>query len=227
MVFGCNADPTLHIDEIEIAQVNNTKFLGVHLDSSLDWNIHTSTLINLLVSNRYILQLTRNYMPEKVKQLVYCAHISSHITYTHITWGPICSQWAKDRVYQIQKDCVRLICNKSKISHGDQLFNKLKLLKLSKITEFELLKAYHLLHKKGCPLSVRELFFKSLGKPKHWYPTGNKNIPNMPKHSSMLFNNSFLCNSIIVVQNCHESCRRCSSLEVLKRSYNQLKFTCY
>ena len=108
MVFGSNAKPALHIDEIEIPQVDNTKFLGVHLDPSLNWNIHTSTLINSLISNRNY--ITRNYMPEKVKLLVYCAHILSPINYVDIAWGPKCSQWAKDRIYQIQKD----FCNKSK-----------------------------------------------------------------------------------------------------------------
>ena len=159
MVFGSNAKPALHIDEIEIPQVNNTTFLGVHLDSRLNWNIHMATLVNSLVSNRYMLQQTRNCMPEKVKWLVYCAHILGHINYTYITGGPMCLQWAKDRICQIQKDCLRLISNKSKTSHVDQLFNKLKLLKLSKITEFELLKAYHKHYKKSFPLSLRQLFF--------------------------------------------------------------------
>ena len=86
MVFGSNVKSALHIDEIEIPQVNNTKFIGVHLDSSLNWNIHMSTLIHSIVSNRYMLQLTRNYIPEKVKQLVYCAHILSCINYAHTTW---------------------------------------------------------------------------------------------------------------------------------------------
>ena len=76
----------------------------------------------------------------------------------------MCSQLAKDRIYQIQKDCVRLTCNKCKTSYVDQLFSKLKLLQLSEITEFELLKAYHKHYKKCFPLSLRELFFKSLDK---------------------------------------------------------------
>ena len=92
MVFGSTAKPAHHIDEMKILQVNNTKFLGLHLVASLNWNIHTSTLINSLVSNKYMLQLTRNFMPEKVKWLVYCAHILSCINYAHITWGPIGSQ---------------------------------------------------------------------------------------------------------------------------------------
>ena len=123
MVFDSNAKPALHIDEIEIPQVNNTKFLGVHLDSSLNWNIHRSTLIKLLTSNRYMLQLTRNDMQEKVKKLVYCGHILSCINCAHIVWGPMCSHWAKDRIYQIQKYCVRLICNKSQTSHVEQLLS--------------------------------------------------------------------------------------------------------
>ena len=47
MAFGSNAKPALHIDEIEIPQVDNTKLLGVHLDSGLNWNIHMSTCTKL------------------------------------------------------------------------------------------------------------------------------------------------------------------------------------
>ena len=77
------------------------------------------------------------------------------------------------------------------MSHDDQLFNKLKLLKVLKITEFELLKAYHKHYRKSFPLSMREMFFKSLDKPKHRYPTRNRNIPNIPKNSSMLLTTAF------------------------------------
>ena len=53
-----------------------------------------------------MLQITKKFMPERAKRLLYCAHILSHINYAHITWGPMCSQQVKDQIYQIQKDCI-------------------------------------------------------------------------------------------------------------------------
>ena len=63
-----------------------------------------------------MLQITKKVMPERAKRLLYCAHILSHINYAHITWSPMCSQQAKDQIYQIQKDYIQLICNKPKTS---------------------------------------------------------------------------------------------------------------
>ena len=106
MVFGNKNKPSIKMDNIDIPLVDSTKFLGVYLDSSLNWNLHTSSLISNLISNRYMLQITKTFMPERAKRLLYYAHILSHINCAHITWGPMCSQQAKDQIYQIQKDCV-------------------------------------------------------------------------------------------------------------------------
>ena len=93
------------------------------------------------------MQITKN-MLERAKRLLYCAHYFRHINYANITWGPMCSQQAKDQIYEIQKDCIWLTCNKPKTSHYDLLFIKLKLLKFNLITELELLKANHQRYKK-------------------------------------------------------------------------------
>ena len=53
-----------------------------------------------------MLQITKKIMPERDKRLLYCAHILRCINYADITWGPLCSQQAKDQIYQIQKDCI-------------------------------------------------------------------------------------------------------------------------
>ena len=59
------------------------------------------------------------------------------------------------------------------------------------------LKANHQHYKKFCHCCYINFFVKSPEKPKHRYPTRNNYIPNISKHSSTLFNNSFLCKSII------------------------------
>ena len=46
-----------------------------------------------------MLQITKNFMQERAKSILYCALILSCINYAHITWGPMCSQQAKDQIY--------------------------------------------------------------------------------------------------------------------------------
>ena len=105
-MFGTKIKPSIKMNNTDIPLVNSTKFLGIHLDSSLNWNVLTSKLISNLISNRYMLQITKKNMPERTKRLLYCAHILIHINYAHITWGPMYSQQANNQIYQIQKDCI-------------------------------------------------------------------------------------------------------------------------
>ena len=62
------------MDNIDIPLDDSTKFLGIHLDYSLNWNLHTSNLISNLISNRYILQITKKLCKKEPKGY-YIVHI--------------------------------------------------------------------------------------------------------------------------------------------------------
>ena len=40
------------VDRLEIPVVTNTKFLGVHLDNELTWNLHLKQLIDKVQTNK-------------------------------------------------------------------------------------------------------------------------------------------------------------------------------
>ena len=163
-----------------------------------------------------MLQLVRKFIPIQTKRLLYCAHVYSRINYGLVIWGPMINQASKNKIFQIQKDCICLIFNKPISPHTHPLFRKSQLLKLSELTELELLKITQKHYKQNLPLAIRELVGTKTERVKHRYPIRNRNISNILKHSNDLYNKSFLCKSIIVGQNCVESLKRCESLNILK-----------
>ena len=135
------------------------------------------------------------------------------------------NQASKNKMFQIQKDCIHLTFNKQKSTHTDPLFRKRQLLKLSELTELEWLKINQKHYEQILPLAIRELFGTNTERVKHRYPTRNRNMLNILKHSNDLYNKHFLCESIIVGQNCVGSLKRCEALNILKINYYAQKFS--
>ena len=48
-------DIKLDLENTPIPTVTTTKFLGVYLDNQLNWKYHTTTLLNKIHSNKYLL----------------------------------------------------------------------------------------------------------------------------------------------------------------------------
>ena len=74
MVFGSKNKLSSKMDNIDIPLVDSTKFLGIHLDSSLNWNLHTLNFISNLISSRYMLQITKKLCQKEPKGY-YIVHI--------------------------------------------------------------------------------------------------------------------------------------------------------
>ena len=64
------------------------------------------------------------------------------------------------------------------------------------LIQLELAKLGFKVSNKHLPAPILTIFNANGGEKKHKYQTRNKAIPNIQKHQSNLFNNSFLCGSI-------------------------------
>ena len=69
----------------------------------MSWKEHTATLINNLISHKYMLQLVRKFIPIQAKRILYSAHVLGRINYGHVIWGPIINQASQIEIFQIQK----------------------------------------------------------------------------------------------------------------------------
>ena len=175
--------------------VENTKFLGITIDNKLSWTKHINSIISKISVNKNLLAKARHLLTPKAKKHIYYAHIHSHLNYANTVWSGHMTSKQTNALEKIQKHCIRSINNSKKTSHTDPQFKALKIMKIKEITKYELCKLAFKVKNKLLPHALLDIF-DTYGKKTHKYPTRNKNLPNIMKHTSTDFNKSFLCKSL-------------------------------
>ena len=189
-----NKELELKIKDLTIPNQKETKFLGMWLDQSLNWQCHIQKLTLKIKRNTYLLSNGKQLMDQETKKLVYYAHIASHIQYGLLLWGNSASGDQLDKIQKLQNKCIRQICLKQITENTAQ---SLGILSIDKMIMLENMKfGYKLVHqmlpKRISEICCEDSKNQSLNKT-HKYGTRNKSVPNLPKKMNKLYRNSFLC----------------------------------
>ena len=72
------------------------------------------------------------------KLAIYYAYMYSHLNYVILVWGSMLSKIKLDKLFKVQKECMRFISNVEKTAQNDPIFNRLKTLKLTQMIDLEL-----------------------------------------------------------------------------------------
>ena len=114
-----------------IRQVNESKFLGVFIDSDVSWRVHIGKIMAKISQTVGIIGRARSFM-NRPSFRFYMTQWSSPI-FSLINWG----NFKEDRnlglrngLLSLQKRLVRIICGTHRISHADPLFAELGALKV-------------------------------------------------------------------------------------------------
>uniref|UniRef100_A0A1W7R639 Putative tick transposon n=1 Tax=Aedes albopictus TaxID=7160 RepID=A0A1W7R639_AEDAL len=113
MVFGAKEDetslfPTLTIKGEILERVSYYKYLGVHIDDQLRWDVHIRKTVANCASLCGILRKLARYVPQHVLLKVYFAYIHSRYQYGISAWGSSYNTYLKD--IQIQQNrCIKAI----------------------------------------------------------------------------------------------------------------------
>ena len=206
----------LSIENNEIPIVEHTKFLGVHINNKLEWNVHTQLLIQKLKANQYLLRRSKNLIPLNCLRSIYYSHIHSHLQYGLLIWGGSVCKRELTGLIKIQNQCLRLISPKT--NHKD-LYKKLQILKLTEMIQLELIKFGYKITKNQQPLPLQKLMNDRGGKKTHHYPTRMKSMPNIQKHASETFNKSFICRSIWEFNKMPDSIKNSKSIRHIIMKY--------
>ena len=191
---GNRQEIELEIDSISIPSTSHAKFLGLWLDSHLNWSLHLSKLFTKLKRNKALLRLGKNFLNEAAKKLVYHSHISSHIQYGLLLWGNNITNDQVNKLQRIQTECLQLISPKNK---NGNLNKELGILPIKDMIKLENYKFGYKLNNNLLPLKTRDLCYldnesHSLRKT-HPYSTRNKIMPNLPKIMNKAYRSSYLC----------------------------------
>lgn len=125
----------LDYDGYTIERVSSIRFLGVILDCHTNWKEHTEMLITKL--NRFVFALRRlsQLSSQKTAVLAFNGHVMSNLRYGLILWGNCCSM---QKVFLLQKKCIRAICGARQTDSCRPLFLKLKVLTLPSLYIYEI-----------------------------------------------------------------------------------------
>ena len=112
LVFGGNSHTYLNelrIGGCEITIEKATKFLGVWIDSELNWNEHISRLILKLKNRLGLLKCSKNFLNPHCMKVLYYAQIHSNLSYCLSMWGNMIKKTQLEKISKIQDQCVATI----------------------------------------------------------------------------------------------------------------------
>ncbi|KAK9501212.1 hypothetical protein O3M35_011970 [Rhynocoris fuscipes] len=106
------------------------KFLGLHIDSSLTWKVHTLKLREELSKAIYLIRKLKDEVPEEIMKTAYFGIFQSKMAYGIIVWG---AATEANIIFKLQKKVVRIMANKGPRDTCRQLFSQLGIMTLSSL----------------------------------------------------------------------------------------------
>ena len=125
-------DRSLKIDDKEITQVKETKFLGLTLYYNLKWNKHIQNITFKISKLNGILYLTRHLISIETLKYIYISLIQPHLIYCNSLWGNTFQSTLKPLI-TIQKRVIRTITSTDRYTHSAPLFQQLQIFNVKQI----------------------------------------------------------------------------------------------
>ena len=151
------------VDGIKIPLVAHMKFLGVHLDNDLSWNIHLNQVTDKIQTNKRMLSLGRNPLDTNCMKNIYYGHIHSHPIYAITAWGSMATQAQLEELRNLQKQCIWIKNETSPSSDITGQFEKLRILRLDELITLNLCKLGHKISHGNHPKPIAQIFNLSGG----------------------------------------------------------------
>ena len=113
----------LRVNTTELNSVASTKFLGVVIDSKLNWHDHVSYLRSKVNSVNFSQRILARSINRERLLTAYFAYFHSLLSYGIPFWG--CQKQNLDAIFVAQKQCIRIMANKVPGTHCKPLFAEL------------------------------------------------------------------------------------------------------
>ena len=147
----------LYLDSIQITPVEHTKFLGVEVDSSLNWKHHILCVEKKISSVIGVLYKIRYKLNQSAALLIYDALIQSHLSYCNIVWG---STYVTSlvNICSLQKRALRLCYGMVSKKGSTKLFAKSERLSITNYNKFLIGKFMYMLLYGHCSPNIHNIF---------------------------------------------------------------------
>ena len=122
----------IKINNIPIDRVHSTKFLGVYIDSKLNWSEHIKYIRGKLSKSIGIICKARTLLNRSTLVTLYNSFVLPYISYCIEVWGNTFDKYVLP-LFRLQKRVITLITFSCYIAHTSDLFKDMKILTLSKL----------------------------------------------------------------------------------------------
>ena len=160
MIFGnkqCEDNHVVSINGMDIKRVYVTKFIGVHIDSHLNWREHINHIKSKISKNVSIMRRVKHLLIDSALYSLYSTLVMPYLNYCCEIWG----NTYKSRIHPlhiIQKRAIR-ICQKADYrSHSRPLFYLLK--RLHDMVNFKSMVFMYKVYNKLLPANIMSYFQK-------------------------------------------------------------------
>lgn len=215
--------PDIFMNNTKIDFVNEFQFLGTWLDKHLTWKSHVMKLVTKLGQLKFVFRKLKSILPTHCLRNLYYAFVHSRLTYCLISWGTMLKKEDLDVLIKTQKCFVRYVNNAKLNENSSPLFLRNKILKLPDLIELELIKQIFQYKNNLLPISVQRMYQPKL----HSFGTRLSTTPNIEKHRSSIYNNSFLCKGVVYWEKSSVKYREISTLHNLVKTFKYDKFALY
>ena len=105
-----DAQPSFSIGDQEIEMIANAKYLGVQVDSQLNWDKHVDTIKTKANRALGLIKYSKKYLPSDVLNKMYRGIVEPHLSYCSSVWG-CCSNSKINVLQKIQNRAARIVTN--------------------------------------------------------------------------------------------------------------------
>ena len=99
-------------------KVERCKFLGIVINSTLNWNDQIDQVISQVSKSCGTLYRIRLHVPRKILRNIYMALIQPYLIYCIPLWGSSLSSEKMNKLFVLQKKCVRIVAGKTAKENG-------------------------------------------------------------------------------------------------------------
>ena len=128
-------DEQIMFGGLPVKQEGAGKYLGMYVDSKLNFSHHISYVCSKLSRSIGILHRLRRLVPQRVSVNLYYCLIYPYLIYCNMIWGGAAGVYL-NKLVVLQKRALRIISGVGFVDHTDPLFLSLKILKLRDIHQF-------------------------------------------------------------------------------------------
>ena len=183
-VCSHSADTSALLNAGKIQQVKEITYLGVEIDSRLNFKSHIEKTQSKIAKGIGILFKLNKLLPQNALLTLYYALVHPHLTYGILIWGSTCKSHLE--VLQLsQNKAMRALFKQQLSGRITPVYRKAQILKINDLYKLEVVKFMHqLLSNKSLPISFEKYFVHATSIHRHSTRTSERKDYFLPQFAT-------------------------------------------